>query len=33
MIDNSISEQMKEILINLKLYFESYDFSKFLGIF
>ena len=29
MIDNSISDQMKEISINLELYFESYEFSNF----
>ena len=29
MIDNSISDQMKEIWIDLNLYFESYEFSKF----
>ena len=31
MIDNKISDQMKEIWINLELYFESYEFSNFLG--
>ena len=29
MIDNSISDPKKQIWINLELYFESYDFSKF----
>ena len=29
MIYNLISDQMKEILINLELYFESYEFSIF----
>ena len=29
MIDNWISDQMKEIWINLELYFESYDFYNF----
>ena len=29
MIDNYISNQMKEIWINLELYFESYEFSNF----
>ena len=29
MIDNLISDQMKEICINLELYFESYEFSNF----
>ena len=29
MIDNLISDQMKEIWINLELYFESYEFSNF----
>ena len=29
MIDNSISDQMKEICINLELYFESNDFYNF----
>ena len=29
MIDNLISDQMKEIWINLELYFESYKFSIF----
>ena len=33
MIDNLISDQMKQIWINLELYFESYAFSIFLGIF
>ena len=36
MIDNLISDQMKEIWINLELYFESYEFSyvlNFLGFF
>ena len=33
MIDNLISNQMKEIWINLKLYFESYEFSNFEGFF
>ena len=29
MIDNYISDQMKEIWINLELYFKSYEFSNF----
>ena len=29
MIDNLIYDQMKEIWINLELYFESYKFSNF----
>ena len=29
MIDNLICDQMKEICINLELYFESYEFSNF----
>ena len=29
MIDNSISDPTKKIVINLELYFESYDFYKF----
>ena len=29
MIDNLISNQMKEIWINLELYFESDEFSNF----
>ena len=29
MIDNYISDQMKEIWIHLELYFESYEFSNF----
>ena len=29
MIDNLISDQMKEIFINLELYFETYEFSNF----
>ena len=29
MIDNLISDLMKQIWINLELYFESYDFSYF----
>ena len=33
MIDNLISDQMKEIWINLELYFESYEFSNFSGFF
>ena len=33
MIDNKISNQMKEICINLELYFESYEFSNFEGFF
>ena len=28
MIDNLISDQMKQIWINLELYFESYEFFK-----
>ena len=33
MIDNSISNPMKQIWINLKLYFESYEFYNFFGFF
>ena len=29
MIENLISDQMKQIWINLKLYFESYEFPNF----
>ena len=29
MIDNYILDQMKEIWINLELYFEIYEFSNF----
>ena len=29
MIDNLISYPMKQIWINLELYFESYEFSNF----
>ena len=29
MIDNSISDQMKKIWINLELYFEIYEISNF----
>ena len=29
MIDNSISDPTKQIWINLKLYFKSYEFSNF----
>ena len=29
MMDNLISDQIKEIWINLELYFEIYDFSNF----
>ena len=29
MIDNLISDQMKEIWVNLELYSESYEFSNF----
>ena len=29
MIDNLISDPMKEIWINLKLYFKIYEFSTF----
>ena len=29
MIDNLISDKMKEIWNNLELYFESYEFSNF----
>ena len=29
MIDNKISDLMKDIWINLELYFESYEFSNF----
>ena len=29
MIDNKILDQMKEIWINLELYFKSYEFSNF----
>ena len=28
-IDNLISDQIKQIWIDLELYFESYEFSKF----
>ena len=28
-IDNLISDRMKQIWINLELYFESYEFSNF----
>ena len=30
MIDNLIFDQMKQIWINLELYFEIYEFSNFL---
>ena len=36
MIDYSISDPTKQILLNLELYFESYDFKNFIefyGIF
>ena len=33
MIDNLISDQMKQIWINLELYFESYEFSNLKGFF
>ena len=33
MIDNRILDQMKEIWINLELYFKSYKFFNFLEIF
>ena len=33
MIDTLIYDQMKEIWINLELYFESYEFSNFYGFF
>ena len=33
MIDNSISDPMKQIWINLELYFERYEFSNFLEFF
>ena len=33
MIDNLISNQMKEIWINLELYFEICEFSNFKGFF
>ena len=33
MIDNLILDQMKEIWINLELYFESYEFSNFRDFF
>ena len=29
LIDNLISDLMKQIWINLELYFESYEFSNF----
>ena len=29
MIDNLISDQIKQIWINLELYFEIYEFSNF----
>ena len=33
MIDNSIYDPKKQIWIILELYFESYEFSNFQGIF
>ena len=33
MIDNLISDPMKQIWINLELYFERYEFSNFLRFF
>ena len=33
MIDNFISDPMKQIWINLELYFESCEFSNFKGFF
>ena len=33
MIDNLIYDQMKEISINLELYFESYEYLNFKGFF
>ena len=33
MIDYSIYDPTKQIWTNLELYFESYDFLEFLGIF
>ena len=33
MIDNLIIDPMKQIWINLELYFESYEFSNFYGFF
>ena len=33
MIDNLLYDQMKEIWINLELYFENYEFSDFEGFF
>ena len=33
MIDNSISDLMKQIWINLELYFEIYEFSNFSDFF
>ena len=33
MIDNLIFDQMKQIWINLELYFESYEFFNFKGFF
>ena len=33
MIDNLISDQMKQIWINLELYFEIYEFCNFRDVF
>ena len=33
MIDNLISDPIKQILINLELYFESYEYFNFQGFF
>ena len=33
MIDNLISDPMKQIWINLELYFERYEFSNIKGFF
>ena len=33
MIDNLISDQMKQNWINLELYFQKYEFSTFEGFF
>ena len=33
MIDNLISDLMKQIKINLELYFKKYEFSNFLDFF
>ena len=33
MIDNLTYDPMKQVWINLELYFESYEFSNFYGLF